>query len=139
MRRPDPTSQRGAALVEFALVLPILVVLVMGIIDYGRLATTRIALHEAVQEGSIYAATHPDDATGIRTRTVTGVDNPTIDPTKIVIDCPATGQLRIRIEHPMDLITPLFGASLTLDAEVTTDVLTESASCVQDPPPPPGP
>ena len=125
-------KETGAALVEFAIAVPLLVVLVLGIVDYGRLTTTRITLHEAAQEGSIYASTHPDDPAGIRQRVIESVDNPAIDPTTIIVDCPGS-QLRIRINHPMNLITPLFGASTTLHAEVTTDIFTTTTTCVASP------
>ena len=125
-------KETGAAVVEFAIAVPLLVVLVFGIVDYGRLTTTRITLHEAAQEGSIYGSTHPDDPAGIRQRVVESVDSPTIDPTTIVVDCPGS-QLRIRISHPMNHLTPLFGATTTLHAEVTTDIFTTTKTCVPTP------
>jgi len=39
-------DERGAALVEFAIMLPILIVLLFGVIDYGRLLYTRISLEK---------------------------------------------------------------------------------------------
>jgi Flp pilus assembly protein TadG len=44
-------SQRGAAAVEFALVLPVLVLLVMGIMELGRAYNAKITLTEAAREG----------------------------------------------------------------------------------------
>ena len=41
-------TERGAAAVEFALVLPLLVMLLMGVMDFGHLTSTRITLVEAV-------------------------------------------------------------------------------------------
>ena len=126
------TSERGAAALEFALALPLLFILAFGIIEYGRLAYTRITLHEAVQEGSIYASTHPDDPAGIRLRVVESVDNPAIGPENVTIDCPGD-TVRIRVSHSMDLITPVFGPdTVTLTAEVTTDRFT-SSPCVPSP------
>lgn len=43
---------QGAAAVEFALVLPLLLLLVLGIVDCARLYNTRITLSEAAAEGA---------------------------------------------------------------------------------------
>ena len=58
MRRHD--NERGAALVEFALILPILVMFVFGIIEFGRLYSARIQLTSAVREGARAAALGAD-------------------------------------------------------------------------------
>jgi Flp pilus assembly protein TadG len=44
--------QAGAAAVELALVLPILLVLVFGIIDFGRAYNAKISLTQAAREGA---------------------------------------------------------------------------------------
>ena len=43
---------RGAILVEFALIVPILVILLVGIIEFGRAYNTQIALQGAAREGA---------------------------------------------------------------------------------------
>jgi Flp pilus assembly protein TadG len=45
-------SERGAALVEMAFVLPILVALVMGIYEFGRGYHAKVELTGAVREGA---------------------------------------------------------------------------------------
>jgi hypothetical protein len=50
-RHPD-RHERGVALVEFAMVLPLLLVLVFGIIDFGRAFQTWITLTNAAREGA---------------------------------------------------------------------------------------
>lgn len=50
--RDRPARDCGAAAVEFALVLPILLVLVFGVIDFGRLYFTQITLTDAAREGA---------------------------------------------------------------------------------------
>jgi Flp pilus assembly protein TadG len=45
-------DERGAAVVEFALILPILVLFVFGIIEFGRAYSARIQLTAAVREGA---------------------------------------------------------------------------------------
>ncbi len=59
-------SERGAAMVEFAIVLPILLLLVFGIIDFGRALYTLNNLTAAVREGARLASTQisPDPTTG---------------------------------------------------------------------------
>jgi Flp pilus assembly protein TadG len=49
--RRRPRSQSGAAAVEFALVVPIFVLLVVGIIDFGFAFNAQISLTQAVREG----------------------------------------------------------------------------------------
>lgn len=43
--------QRGAALVELALLLPILIVMILGIIDFGRLIHARLVMTNVSREG----------------------------------------------------------------------------------------
>jgi Flp pilus assembly protein TadG len=49
-------SDRGAAAVEFALLLPLLLVLVFGIIDFGRALNAQITLTQAAREGARLAS-----------------------------------------------------------------------------------
>lgn len=48
----------GTAAVELAIVLPVLLLLVFGCVDFGRGAYHSMALDNAVSSGSHYAATH---------------------------------------------------------------------------------
>lgn len=49
-------DDRGAAMVEFALVLPILVMLLVGIIEFGSAYNTQLALQASAREGARAAA-----------------------------------------------------------------------------------
>lgn len=53
--RPAPRD-RGAAAVEFALLLPMLLLLLFGIIDFGRALNAQITLTQAAREGARLAA-----------------------------------------------------------------------------------
>lgn len=54
-------TDRGAAAVEFALVLPILAALVFGIINFGYVLTIRQAASQAADEGARAAAVAQSD------------------------------------------------------------------------------
>jgi Flp pilus assembly protein TadG len=58
-------DQSGAALVEFALVATILMILIMGMIDFGRALYTKNSLTNAAREGGRFAAVQGDVATRI--------------------------------------------------------------------------
>lgn len=49
-------GDRGAAAVEFALVMPLLLLVVFGIVDFGRAYNMQIALTSAAREGVRVAA-----------------------------------------------------------------------------------
>ena len=60
MRKFLHRREHGQALVEFALVLPILLLLLCGIIDFGWLYYNQITLNNAAREGARYAVIHYD-------------------------------------------------------------------------------
>lgn len=59
-------SERGASLIETALVLPLLLLLVAGIVDLGGAFNSYIMVTNAAREGARYASKIPDDGAGIR-------------------------------------------------------------------------
>lgn len=58
-RRHRTPRERGAVMVEFALILPIFVALVFGIISYGYMLSYRQGLGQAASEGARAAAVVP--------------------------------------------------------------------------------
>jgi len=54
--RPHPRSQRSQALIEFALVSPVLLLLLFGIVDIGRAVFYFDTLNHAAREGARTAA-----------------------------------------------------------------------------------
>jgi hypothetical protein len=51
-----PRSERGQSLVEFALVLPLLLVFLLGVADFGRVFTASITVEAAARNGAEAAA-----------------------------------------------------------------------------------
>lgn len=70
-RRGRFGSIRGQSVVEFALVLPVLMLLMLIAVDFGRLFFTTIQLTNAAREGVSYAATNPTDTATIQARVAT--------------------------------------------------------------------
>lgn len=67
--RNKHTSQKGASLVEFALVLPLLLVILFGIIEFGAVLYNQAVITNASRDASRYAATfytNPANATSTR-------------------------------------------------------------------------
>jgi Flp pilus assembly protein TadG len=81
-RNPRACQQRrrGATAVEAALVLPIVIVFLFGILEYGRYVMTLQVLTNAAREGAHYALTHTQPVT------ISGVtyNNTTSDVTNII-------------------------------------------------------
>ncbi|MEO6577969.1 MAG: TadE/TadG family type IV pilus assembly protein [Candidatus Limnocylindria bacterium] len=56
------STRRGQSFVEFALLLPVLLVLVLGTVDLGRAYFASVSLENAVKEGAFFGAREPECA-----------------------------------------------------------------------------
>ncbi len=56
MRHGEGKAERGTAFIEMALVLPLLFVLFIGVLDFGRVYYTAIAISHAARAGAQYGA-----------------------------------------------------------------------------------
>jgi Flp pilus assembly protein TadG len=65
-----PRWRRGQALVEMALILPLLMLLLLMAIDFGRIFFSYIEITNAAREGAAYAALFPTDTSGIQAAAV---------------------------------------------------------------------
>jgi len=68
-------DDRGQATVELALVLPILVLLLAGIVWVGQLMATQVQLEHAAREGARAAAVEPAAASSLAAGAVARVDS----------------------------------------------------------------
>src|SRR5215469_7690593 len=126
-RRGGASSDRGAAAVEFALLLPLLVLIVFGVIDFGRAINAQITLTQAAREGAralalgqaTYQSRALSAAIGLNGITVT--EQPDV---LGVTGCPAgsaqTGDdAVVHVTYTFTFVTPigyLFGPTKTLTA-----------------------
>jgi len=56
-----PHSEKGQGLIEIAIVIPFLIMVVIGVLDLGRMYFTVIIINNAAREGTRYLIQHPDD------------------------------------------------------------------------------
>jgi Flp pilus assembly protein TadG len=59
-------NERGAALVEFAIVATLFLSVLFGVLEFGRLFWTHNALRDAARRGVRYATVRKNDAAGIQ-------------------------------------------------------------------------
>lgn len=58
-------AERGASLVELAVVLPLLLLLLMGAVDFGRAFYLSMEVSGAAESGAEYGSLNPTDFTGM--------------------------------------------------------------------------
>jgi Flp pilus assembly protein TadG len=114
-------DERGASAVEFAFIVPLLIVLVLGIAEFGRAFQVQATLSAAAREGVRVMALHNDPAAA---RTAVRGAAPSLDPGitdgQISISpasCPATGGttfVRLTVSYSMPFITDFFGSGIRL-------------------------
>lgn len=102
-------NQRGNAVVEFALVMPLVLVLLLGLIEVAVIARTEIQLIYAAREGAREAAASPETSrASAAVRAALGAHAPDA---RISISRPSTvGRLvTVTVEVPYRVATPIFG------------------------------
>jgi Flp pilus assembly protein TadG len=83
-------------MVEFAIILPILVMLLMGIIEFGRAYNTQLALQASAREGARAAALGQTSG-DITTRVQTAASPHTVDVDLSQAGCPDTGEADAKV------------------------------------------
>lgn len=148
---------RGQSFVEFALLLPVLLLLVLGTVDLGRAYFASVSLENAVKEGAFFGARDPDCATAgascpdpnnVRARVDLELNGLTVNNFQAKCFAPGTtvftgagkaltacedGDLYyVASETPFSLITPLIsglvGNTINLGSNATAVVVTSFES-----------
>ena len=118
------TSERGSAVVEFALILPLVLVLVLGVVEVAIVARSEIQLIHAAREGARQAAVSPD--TGQASAAVRKALGPAGSGARISVSRPsAIGQparVRVSIRHRVG--APILGG-FTIDLAASASMRTE--------------
>jgi Flp pilus assembly protein TadG len=115
MRR---SPERGAAAVEFALILPVLLLMVLGMLEFSRAYNTQISLSGAAREGAREMAIHgdADDAIDAAIAAAPSV-SPAVASNDVTISpaaCSPGEQIEFQIDYDLPLLTGLFGLTLPI-------------------------
>ena len=98
--------EKGAALIEYAMIAPLLFLLLFGIIEFSILIFSYNTIANAAREGARYGIIHPADSAGIESAArglTTGLDQAALQVTSA-----ASGKtIRVEIVYPVDLMTGL--------------------------------
>lgn len=158
-RRARRQRTRAQAMVEFALILPVFLFLLVVAVDFGRLFFSYIQIHNGAREGANFGQGFPTNLVGItasvqretnaqaqRGEGTVAVTATCANPAGTTIACAlATGgagpgnTVTVGVNRPFTFLTPLvngfFGGSLAMDATATAIVLgyAPGASATQPP------
>lgn len=106
-------SEKGQSLVEFALMLPLLIVILFGIIDFGRVFNAYLTINHASREAARAASIGKDDTT-IKNTAVNDAANISLTADQVGINFPtgdrsSGNDAKITITYPITFLTPVIG------------------------------
>jgi hypothetical protein len=130
------SDRRGVSAVEFALVAPVLVALVLGVTEVGRLIVQADAVEKSLRSGAVFAARSelPLDATAettienlVKTGTADGTGaflvpgwaeegaSLTIEPIEVDVDGNEVTIIRLTASVPFDALVPALMKTMGMD------------------------
>lgn len=145
--------KKGQSLLEFAITLPLMVMIVFGVLDLGRLYFTHIAMEDGVGEAALYVSINPDCVTADSGEECSYPDNAldrakesikipfvNIDDSNLTVECfvddveincedASPGDVaKVTMSYDYQFLTPLLRKvnslpTITLESEATTLIL----------------
>jgi len=125
LKNPRRGHERGTALVEFTLILPLLLVLTIAVVDFGRAFYVKNVLEQAAREGvRLRAVTSTADSALVRDRVLEVMAPANVTVTGLLIEGPlANRQVHVEVTAEFNWIFPgvfnLLGANFTNPASLT--------------------
>jgi Flp pilus assembly protein TadG len=123
-------KERGAVAIEMALVAPFLLLLVLGMVDVGRLLFTYVSVVDAAHEGAMYAAFEPCDLAAVKGKVISSQDDLSLDSSNVSV-APQAGYIDVTVDVDVDILTPLIssiiGDTVSMDKKVSGTILTDDA------------
>ncbi len=125
-------SERGTALIEFALVLPLLLVLTLAALDLGRAFLAKNVLHQAAREGVRMRVVMVEPVSGsdiglVEARVRQVAQGSGLDPSRIEVSAAAfAGQDSVSVTAPFTFTFPLLFRVVGMDL---TNPMPLTATC----------
>lgn len=117
--------EEGQSMVEFAMVLPVLILLLMGIIEFGRVISAYMVINNLAREGARFAAVGKTDS---QITTLLFNESATLDQERLeVYFSPAYADrikgepLKVTVNYSVDLITPIIPDFLTNPLPISSE------------------
>ncbi|MEC5180052.1 TadE/TadG family type IV pilus assembly protein [Arthrobacter sp. CG_A4] len=116
------SSERGAAAVEFALIVPLLLLLLLGVIEFGRVFNAQLQLSAAARESVRVMAIQKPPGTAINAAINTAIAaapnlNPRLTAGNVQVtpaSCAAATDVTVTITYSVDLLSGLFADAIPL-------------------------
>ena len=104
-------TNRGQSMLELALVLPVLLLLLFGIFEFGRLFHDYMVITSAAREGARSSAVGASNAVVVTrvknsAASIGDTSHLVININKSIVD----GQVKVTVNHTVTLITPLISS-----------------------------
>lgn len=134
-------SEQGQSLVEIALTLPLLILIMSGLLDLGRVYFTQVALEDAVGEAALYLSINPaciDESNGpqcadpnnayYRAKNAAGAE---VNWSKVTIQLERPevygvgDPVKVTIRYSFELMTPVLPRTLKMNRLTLTTVATQ--------------
>lgn len=127
MKRRCYRQELGQDLAEYALILPIFLLVIFSIFDMGRAVYYYSALQNSVREGARYGIIYPEDTTGIENivrQKAVGLD---VNDLNIYTSYPSGDTIQVRATFQFQIVTPIIGAlfgtnELTFSGQTTMHI-----------------
>lgn len=120
--RTDTRGERGQDAAEFALIIPVLFLILMVIFDLGRAVYYASVLDNAAREGARYASLHPTDTAGIQgtvSYIAVGIAPADLTTTTTIARGGAYDSVTVAVSYNMPIVTPLIGSLFGGQNQVT--------------------
>ena len=107
-------KESGQAIVELALTLPILMMILCGIIDFGWIYSNQLSASFCSREGARYGVVNPSSANNIKQRVIATAPsymagNMTINVVFSNPSSPRNGDVSVEVIRPVQALTPIAG------------------------------
>lgn len=125
----NEVRDRGATAVEVALLMPVLLILVMGIVDFGRALHAQITLTQAAREGVRVAALKQPNPAARTQNAATGLSGVGVAVTACP-SAPAEASAEVEATYTFTFVTPVGGLAALFGGSGFGDPITLSAKGV---------